>query len=133
MVWPNNTPPQRDGDAAAGIDVTDEFEGFAQRNDVFSRAFWDKRVMSKHSAKFFASYRMEAAPRRGDGFSHRDFALRNAAWLISDMVSNRDYSQTRHRLWLKLALSPLRRLALRLSKSHGGRRKPGDWWAKGPK
>ncbi len=89
MVWPNNTPPQRDGDAAAGIEVTDDFEGFAQRNDIFTRAFWDDRVMSKHSAKFFASYRMEAAPRRGDGFTRRDFALRNAAWLISDLVSNR--------------------------------------------
>ena len=89
MVWPNNTPPQRDGDAAAGIEVTDDFEGFAQRNDIFTRAFWDDRVMSMNSAKFFASYRMEAAPRRGDGFSRRDFALRNASWLISDMVSNR--------------------------------------------
>jgi len=93
MVWPNNTPPQRDGDAAAGIEVTDDFEGFAQRNDIFTRAFWDKAVMSKHSAKFFASYRMEAAPRRGDGFTQRDFALRNAAWLISDMVSNRTADQ----------------------------------------
>ncbi len=89
MAWPSNTPPQRDGDAAAGIDVTDDFEPFAQRNDVFTRAFYDDRVKSKHTDKFFASYRMEAAPRRGDGFTQRDFALRNAAWLISDVVSNR--------------------------------------------
>lgn len=89
MAWPSNTPPQRDGDAAAGIDVTDDFEPFAQRNDVFTRAFYDDRVKSKHTEKFFASYRMEAAPRRGDGFTQRDFALRNAAWLISDVVSNR--------------------------------------------
>jgi epoxyqueuosine reductase QueG len=86
-------PPQRDTDAAAGIDVTDDFERFAQRNDIFTRAFWDERVKSKHTAKFFASYRMEAAPRRGDGFTQRDFALRNAAWLISDIVSNRRASE----------------------------------------
>lgn len=89
MAWPSNTPPQRDGDSQAGIEVTEDFEPFAQRNDIFTRAFWDERVKSEHTAKFFASYRMEAAPRRGDGFTQRDFALRNAAWLISDMVSDR--------------------------------------------
>ncbi len=89
MVWPHNTPPQHDGDDAAGIEVTDEFTPFAQRNDIFTRAFWDESVKSKFTQKFFASYRMEAAPRRGDGFSQRDFALRNAAWLVSDVVSNR--------------------------------------------
>ncbi len=89
MVWPRNTPPQRDDDKAAGIEVTDDFTPFAQRNDIFTRAFWDDRVKSRHTEKFFASYRMEAAPRRGDGFSQRDFALRNAAWLVSDIVSNR--------------------------------------------
>ncbi|MGR3617083.1 MAG: 4Fe-4S double cluster binding domain-containing protein [Paracoccaceae bacterium] len=93
MSWPSNTPPQRDGDVAAGIEVTDEFERFAQRNDIFTRAFWDDGVKSKQTAKFFASYRMEAAPRRGDGFSQKDFALRNAAWLISDIVSNRNADQ----------------------------------------
>lgn len=89
MTWPNNTPLQKDDDAAAGIEVTDEFERFPQRNDIFTRAFWDETVKSKHTDAFFASYRMEAAPRRGDGFSQRDFALRNASWLISDIVSDR--------------------------------------------
>ena len=36
---------------------------------------------------------MEAAPRRGDGFTQRDFALRNAAWLISDIVSERSAAE----------------------------------------
>lgn len=85
----SNHPPQRDADADAGIDVTDDFERFAQRNDIFTRAFWDPKVRSKHTDAFFASYRMEAAPRRGDGFSQRDFALRNASWLISDVISDR--------------------------------------------
>ncbi len=89
MVWPSNTPLQRDNDAEAGIDVTDNFARFTQRNDIFTRAFWDKSVQTKRTDAFFASYRMEAAPRRGDGFTQRDFALRNASWLISDMVSDR--------------------------------------------
>ncbi|MDG1430496.1 MAG: reductive dehalogenase [Paracoccaceae bacterium] len=93
MSWPENSPPQRDGDAAAGIEVTDEFERFAQRNDVFTRAFWDDGVKSKQTDKFFASYRMEAAPRRGDGFTQKDFALRNASWLISDVISDRNAAE----------------------------------------
>jgi epoxyqueuosine reductase len=46
-------------------------------------------VKSAATDGFFASYRMEAAPRRGEGFGPRDFALRNAAWLVSDIISNR--------------------------------------------
>lgn len=89
MTYPSNRPLRRPDDASAGIEVTDEFERFAQKNDVFSRAFWDETVRSKQTDAFFASYRMEAAPRRGDGFTQKDFALRNAAWLISDVMTNR--------------------------------------------
>lgn len=89
MSWPRNSPPQRETDTAAGIEVTDAFEPFSQRNDVFTRAFWDDTVRTTQTDGFFASYRMEAIPRRGDGFSQRDFALRNAAWLISDVITDR--------------------------------------------
>jgi reductive dehalogenase len=89
MSYPSNHGPQRPTDAAAGIEVTDDFEPFAQRNDVFTRAMWDDTVRTKQTDAFFASYRMEATPRRGDGFTQRDFALRNAAWLISDIMTNR--------------------------------------------
>ncbi|WP_375230812.1 4Fe-4S double cluster binding domain-containing protein [Roseobacter sp. S98] len=83
------------GDAAAGIEVTEDFAPFHQRNDIFTRAFWDPAVRSKRTDAFFASYRMEAIPRRGDGFSQRDFALRNAAWLISDIMTDRHADQGR--------------------------------------
>jgi epoxyqueuosine reductase len=76
-------------DRAAGIETTDAFTPFSQRDEVFSRAFWDSTVKSKATETFFASYRIEAAPRRGEGFSQKDFALRNAAWIISDIISNR--------------------------------------------
>lgn len=83
-----NTADAKD-DAEAGIIVTENFERFEQRNDAFSRAFWDPSIRSKQTDAFFASYRMEASPRRGEGFNQRDFALRNASWLISDIVSER--------------------------------------------
>ncbi len=88
MTRPHNSL-YRDGDSDAGIEVTDAFEPFSQRNDIFTRASWDDRVRSKFTGKFFDSYRIEAAPRRGEGFSTRDFALRNASWLISDLISSR--------------------------------------------
>lgn len=96
MSYPANRDTlHKPQDAEAGIEVTDEFERFTQRNDVFTRAMWDDSVKSKQTEKFFNSYRMEAAPRRGDGFTQRDFALRNAAWLISDVVTNRFADQGR--------------------------------------
>ncbi|MGI9389867.1 MAG: 4Fe-4S double cluster binding domain-containing protein [Boseongicola sp.] len=94
MTWPSNSS-DRERDAEAGIEVTDAFERFEQRNDIFTRAFWDERVRTKQSDAFFASYRMEAVPRRGDGFSQKDFALRNASWLISDIISARSVEDGR--------------------------------------
>lgn len=76
-------------DRVLGIEVTDEFEPFDQMNDMFTRAFWDPAVKTKDTDAFFGSYRMEAAPRRGEGFQQKDFALRNAAWSVSDIISNR--------------------------------------------
>jgi len=78
-----------DSDIAAGFEIRDDFEGFDQMNDIFTRAMWDDTVRSADTDAFFSSYRMEAAPRRGEGFGQRDFALRNAAWVISDIISNR--------------------------------------------
>jgi len=76
-------------DRLSGVVVTGKLERFAQRNDIFSRAFWDDTVRSKKSDAFFASYRIDAAPRKGDGFQQKDFALRNASWFMSDVISNR--------------------------------------------
>lgn len=89
MTWPQNSYPRHPDDDDAGIATTGDFAPFVQRDDIFTRAFWDDTVRNARTDAFFASYRMEAAPRRGDGFQQRDFALRNAAWLISDIVSER--------------------------------------------
>ncbi len=104
MSWPSNQPQShglsqadvdrlnaqfKESDKALGIDVTESFKPFDQMNDMFTRAFWDETVKSKDTDGFFNSYRMAFAPRRGEGFSQKDFALRNAAWSISDIISNR--------------------------------------------
>lgn len=103
MTWPKNSPEAEITDAmradwqarfgasdrALGFEITKDFKLFSQINDMFSRAFWDPLVKSADSDGFFASYRMGSEPRRGQGFSQKDFALRNAAWVISDIISNR--------------------------------------------
>lgn len=95
MAYPRNQVDPQKGDIEAGIEITQDFEQFSQRNDIFTRAFWDDTVRTNATDAFFASYRMEATPRRGDGFTQRDFALRNAAWLISDVMTDRYADQGR--------------------------------------
>jgi len=97
-VFPHhhNNPPVNDtrlDDQDLGFEVSADFERFEQRNDIFSRAFWDEDMRSADSEAFFASYRMEATPKSTAGFSQKDFALRNAAWEISNMVSERRASE----------------------------------------
>ncbi len=104
MSWPSNQPPPSElsaedvarlnekfarSDAALGIEVSPDFKPFEQRNDMFTRAFWDEEVSSKDTLGFFKSYRMKFATRRGAGFSQKDFALRNASWSVSDIISSR--------------------------------------------
>jgi len=91
--WPANRPAddgwRRPGDGAAGIETSEDFARFSQRNDMFMRAWWDDTVRSRDTEAFFDSYRMEAAPRKGEGFNQRDFALRNAAWVVADEYADR--------------------------------------------
>ncbi|WP_299867292.1 hypothetical protein [uncultured Hoeflea sp.] len=59
---------RKDGDAESGMIVTDRFERFAQRNDILTRSLWNPEVRSKKTNTFFASYGVEAASGKGDGF-----------------------------------------------------------------
>ena len=55
--YPANRPPidhLRDDDAAAGIEVTTDFEPFNQRNDMFNRAFWDDADHQPRHARVFS-------------------------------------------------------------------------------
>ena len=106
MSWPGNEESLEErrtrwrkrfaeSDAAAGIETTADFAPFRQMDDVFTRAFWDERVRTKETDAFFHSYRADFTARRGDGFNQRDFALRNASWLISDLITDRYIGQGR--------------------------------------
>ena len=54
-----------------------------------NRAVWDEGVRSERSKKFFESYFTDLAQfRKVEGFQHRDYALRNAAWYIADFTAD---------------------------------------------
>ena len=68
-------------DDLTGLEVSEDFALFHQRQDVFSRAQWDETVQSEKAKEFWAAYIMpNARARKADGYSQRDYALRNAAW-----------------------------------------------------
>ena len=74
-------------DDLVGFNVSNSFRQFNQMNDMFTRAYWDESIKSPDTEAFFNSYRADFIPRRGEGFNQKDFALRNASWLISDIIN----------------------------------------------
>ena len=80
-------PHSRPIDAQTGVDVTDAFERFDQKFEIYCRSLWDDRIASEQAEAFFAGYYMpNARARRTDGFSLKDYALRNAAWHVSNVL-----------------------------------------------
>lgn len=79
---------QKPRDTDARFDVQPDFERFAQKNDVFRRSWWDERIKSAKARIFYDTYRdpLEFS-RKADGFTQKDYALRNAAWLVSDIFT----------------------------------------------
>ncbi|MDX1396238.1 MAG: reductive dehalogenase [Gemmatimonadota bacterium] len=72
----------------SGFEVTGDFERFSQKNDVFRRSFWDPRIRSEKAERFYRTYREPLAVwRKADGFTQRDYALRNASWHVSDIFT----------------------------------------------
>jgi reductive dehalogenase len=87
--------PQPD-DAAAGFEVLPSFEPFHQKNDVFRRSWWDQRIKSAKSQLFYTTYREVLKNwRKVEGFTQRDYALRNATWHVSDLFTELKQDQDR--------------------------------------
>lgn len=90
------TETAADSDAAAGFEITDEFRRFNQRDDVFCRSFWDPNVKSGRSGLFYQSYRTPLIEwKTAEGFTQRDYALRNAAWHVTDIFAELKQDQDR--------------------------------------
>lgn len=79
-------------DTLTGVTLTPEFERFNQQYELYCRTLWDDSIASDKAKAFFDGYYMPyAKARRTDGFSLKDYALRNAAWHVSNVL--RDVSQ----------------------------------------
>ena len=77
-------------DADAGFSVSADYERFSQKRDVFSRSYWDPQVHSSQAERFYESYRRPLREwRLVDGYSQKDFALRNAGWHVADLFAER--------------------------------------------
>ncbi len=83
----SQTNPSRN-DAEAGFDIRDDFERFHQKQDVFSRSFWDDEVRSGRAELFYETYRTPLKKWKDvDGFKQRDYAIRNASWHLPDIFA----------------------------------------------
>ena len=77
-------------DSSVGFDVSEDFKRFNQKDDIFSRSFWDEKIKSEKTERFYTSYRKPLKEwRKVDGYEHRDFSLRNAAWHVTDFFAER--------------------------------------------
>lgn len=77
-------------DRDAGFRIEAEHRRFSQRDDIFSRSFWDPAIHSEKTDRFYESYRRPLeAWRHVDGYEHKDFALRNAGWHVADFFAER--------------------------------------------
>jgi epoxyqueuosine reductase len=84
-------------DAGCGFEITDDFKRFNACNDVFARAQWDPRIRSSKSMSWFYSmlgFGMKI--KKADGYTQKDFALRNAGWVMANLMMERTASQNRH-------------------------------------
>ena len=87
---------QRSDDAACGFEVTDDFERFHQANDIYSRAQWDSRIRSEKAINWFKGMFMPGlGVRKAEGYGVKDFALRNAGWMGTNLVIQRSLAQDR--------------------------------------
>lgn len=83
-------------DEEARFQVVEEFRRFNQKDDIFSRSFWDSTIRSPDSDKFYESYRLPLDEwRHVDGYHQKDFALRNAGWHVADFFAERLQNEDR--------------------------------------
>ena len=75
-------------DEEAGFHVLEHFERFSQRDDIYSRAFWDPKIRSDRTDRFFETYRTPLKKwKTAEGFRQKDYALRNASWHLPDIFA----------------------------------------------
>ena len=101
--WPRSEGPYRNlgelrhpKDHACGFDITDRFERFNQANDIYARGQWDPRIRSEKVINWFKGmFKPGIGARDASGYTIRDFALRNAGWMGTNLSIQRSLSEGR--------------------------------------
>lgn len=74
-------------DDKTGFDISEDFQRFDQRNEIYCRSEWDPEVRTKKATEFFRGHYMpHARARKADGFGQKDYALRNASWHVTNVI-----------------------------------------------
>ncbi len=77
-------------DSSQAFEVMNNFERFNQRNEMFCRSQWDTSVKSKKAIDWFKSMLTNNLKfKNTDGFTQKDFALRNAGWTMANLAMER--------------------------------------------
>jgi len=79
------------------IEIGPDFVRFDQKDDIFNRADWDPAIAGPKATAFYEGYFMAGAKTRAvEGFTVWDYAFRNAAWHVADVLSDIKRSEGRH-------------------------------------
>ncbi|MCE8005594.1 reductive dehalogenase [Aestuariivita sp.] len=78
------------------IEITPEYEGFNQHNDMFSRGLWDSKFATRITMRFYRSFvKPKERVRDEEGFAQEDFALRNGPWVVTEMFAEMQKAKDR--------------------------------------
>ena len=84
-------PKDKDDQVISNLfEITNEFERFNQCNEMFCRSQWDSTVKSKKAIDWFKSMLTNNLKfKTTDGYTQKDFALRNAGWTMANLAMER--------------------------------------------
>jgi len=86
----------RDGDEYCGIEILENFERFNQANDIYTRGQWDSRIRSENVINWFKGmFTPGIGVKKSEGYSVRDFALKNAGWMATNLIIQRNRAADR--------------------------------------
>ena len=81
---------RRPDDEACGFDILENFERFNQANDIYTRGQWDPRIRSEKVLNWFRGmFTPGLGAKKSDGYTVKDFALRNAGWMSTNIIIQR--------------------------------------------
>ena len=83
-------------DESCGFEILEDFERFNQANDIYTRGQWDPRIRSEKVINWFKGmFTPGMGVKDSDGYGIKDFALKNAGWMSTNLVILRNRKEDR--------------------------------------